>query len=84
MGVENRKDSIADAFILCPCTKITKKLLTMHKHYPNAAGYLSNATGLGINKQVQIPPYLRRQNVVKKGVKEYRQLTKDLGIKLFT
>ena len=60
MGGENGIDSITDAFMLCPGTKLTQKLLKIHEYYQNAADHLSSAICLGISKHVQIPPHLRK------------------------
>ena len=81
MGGENRINSIKEAFMLCPDTKLAQKLLTMHKYYPKAADHVSSAICLGISKRVQIP--LQKTNVVTKGVKEYKQFMNDLQVKQF-
>ncbi len=80
MGGENGINSIKDTFMICLGTKLTQKLFTMQQYYPNDADHLSSVSCLGISKHVQIPPHLKKQNVVTKGMKEYMKFMRDLPI----
>lgn len=79
MRWENRIDSITDAIMLCSGTKLTKKLLMVHKCYENAADHLSSSICLKISKHAQIPSHLRKHDLFTNG--EKGQLMKDLWIK---